>query len=84
MPAECSQPHNLSRPVGAEVILRFSILAANFVILFSSMTIDDVRALATKVREKTATPEEETAFYKALDVFMQKTEILLSLHQSAS
>ncbi len=48
------------------------------------MTIDDVRALAAKVREKTATPEEETAFYKALDALMQKTEILLSMHQSSS
>lgn len=46
------------------------------------MTLDEIRILAVKVREKTATMEEEIAFYKAFDVLLQKTEILLSMHKS--
>ncbi len=46
------------------------------------MTLDEIKILAGRVREKTATVQEEVAFYKAFDVLLQKTEILLSMHKS--
>lgn len=46
------------------------------------MTLNEIRTLALNVHEKTATAQEEVAFYKAFDVLLQKTEILLSMHKS--
>ena len=72
------QPHPFEEPNLALTGAAFRFLG----ILSISMTLDEMRTLAVKVREKTATVQEEMAFYKAFYVLLQKTEILLSMHKS--